>query len=133
MIAKQGGNMNMDDLLKNVFTDDLPADVETGMRARIVRFRAGATQNEEPTVSWVRRIPRSAWAILSALMLIAGILLQGLGSRSSLAESIAHIKAGISSSESHRQPEGSGLTTHFHWQAPEGRPASYSMDKEATS
>lgn len=91
------------DLLKRALADDLPADVEAGMRERIRSFRAGTAGGggRASAGAWLFR--RSAWAVLSVLMLIAGFLLQGLGSRNPLAERIALVKAEFSAFETTRR------------------------------
>jgi hypothetical protein len=96
MSEREGANTGVDDLLKRVFADGLPADVEAGMRASIVRFREGTAKDREANAAWAWLLRRGAVAILSILMLAAGILLQGLGSRSSLAERISQVKAEFS-------------------------------------
>ena len=97
MTEKEGSNQGVDDLLKRVLADDLPAGVEAGMRERIVRFREGTEKRGEPAgAAWTWLLGRGAAAVLSILMLVAGILLQGLGSQSSLAERITRVKAEFS-------------------------------------
>ena len=97
MTEKERSNQGVDDLLKRVLADDLPAGVEAGMRERIVRFREGTEKRGEPAgAAWTWLLGRGAAAVLSILVLVAGILLQGLGSRSSLAERITRVKAEFS-------------------------------------
>jgi len=97
----------LDDLLKRALADDLPAEVEAGMRERIRSFRAGKAKDDGRAAAWAaardRLFRRSAWAVLSILMLIAGFLLQGLGSRNPLAERIALVKAEFSTIETTRR------------------------------
>ncbi len=93
MTAKKHEGTGLDDLMRKALAGELPADVETGMRRRIERFRAGMIDDERRTAARARLFPRSAWAVLAVLLLAAGILLQGLGSRNALAEKIAQIKA----------------------------------------
>jgi hypothetical protein len=81
-----------DDLLRKAFPDDLPADVAAGMRERIDRFRAGKTRHRMPPAAWAWLFRRSVWAVLSILMLAAGILLQGERASSPLADRISAIK-----------------------------------------
>lgn len=82
----------VDDLLRKALPGELPVDVEAGMRERIVRFRSGIMEGRASaaTRAWLFR--RSVWAVLSILMLVAGILLQGAGASSPLARRIASIK-----------------------------------------
>ena len=92
MTSRPRDNDGLDDLLKAALADDLPADVEAGMRERIRQFRArtaegGTRARVQSWLAW-----REAWAVLSVLMLLAGALLQGTGSRTMLAERIAHLK-----------------------------------------
>jgi hypothetical protein len=104
MIAKQDEDRGLDGLLKRALADDLPADVEASMRERIALIRAGTMRVGRPGAAgraWL--LPRSAWAVLSILMLIAGFLLQGLGSRNLLAERIALVKAEFSTIETTRR------------------------------
>jgi hypothetical protein len=93
MTVKRDECKDLDGLLKKALADDLPVDVEAGMRESIRNFRARTTKGETLTPAWSWLSRRSAWAALSVLLLIAGILLQGLGSGSPLADRIAHIKA----------------------------------------
>jgi hypothetical protein len=90
MTERKATGMNMDELLKRALADDLPADVAAGMRERIERFRKAKTGIEAPAWGWAFR--RSVWAALSILLLAAGILFQGRGSSSPLAERISAIK-----------------------------------------
>jgi hypothetical protein len=93
---------DLDHVLRAVLADDLPADVEAGMTARVCQFRARTA--EDGTRTWARSWPawREAWAIVSVLMLVAGALLQGTGSRTALAERIAHLKAVVAAQETGR-------------------------------
>lgn len=90
---------DLDELLREALADDLPDDVAAGMRARIARFReakaageATAGRRTAPPAAWAWLFRRGLWAALSALMLVAGLLLQGGKPRSPLAERIAAIK-----------------------------------------
>ena len=130
MTMEHRDSPELDDLLRRAFADDLPADAEAGMRERIKHFRAGAMEDERPTAARAGLFRKSAWAVLSVLMLVAGILLQGLGSRSRLAERIAQVKAEFSSSESTPR---SGLTSEMRMTAPEERPVHFLNDKEKRS
>ena len=90
---------DLDDLLRRALADDLPADVEAGLRERAARVRAGA---ERP--AWSARLsPRAAWAVLSVLALVAGFLLQGSGTGSPLAERFAAVKAGFATIDTTRR------------------------------
>ena len=92
-----------DDLLKKALADDLPADVEAGMRERIRRFRAWTAGEERVTTrrAWLSR--RTVWAAVSILMLVAGILLQATRSRNPLADKIARLKVEYANAESIRR------------------------------
>ncbi len=84
---------DLDGLIHRALADDLPDDVAAGMRERIVRVRTqelGAL-TRAPLGAWLFR--RSVWAVLSILMLVAGILLQGSNASSPLAKRIASLKA----------------------------------------
>jgi hypothetical protein len=98
MTASQREINDLDGLLKRALADDLPADVEAGMRQRIRTFHAGTMREESRTGAWAWLFRKSAWAVLSILMLIAGILLQSSPSRNALADRISRIKSEISSS-----------------------------------
>jgi len=130
MTAKQDESNGLDDLLRKALAVELPADVEAGMRERIALFRAGTIRDEGRTAAWL--FPRSAWAVLSILMLAAGILLQGLGSRNPLAEKIAHIKAKaeVSGPDSIERRSGdSGIRVI----APDGDRVRFPGDKEVST
>lgn len=120
---------NLDGLLKRALLDDLPAEVEAGMRERIASTRASKMKAEGRSAAWARLLTRSAWAVLSILMLVAGILLQGLGSPTPLASRIARLKIEFASAESPRQP---GATAELRMAAPEGRPIRLLNDREVT-
>ena len=96
-------------LLRKALADDLPADVAAGMRAKIERFRAekmkdgGESAAAAKATAWAWLLRRGVWAALSILMLIAGILLQGRGSSSPLAERIAKIKTEYANLEQTRR------------------------------
>ena len=101
-------NIEIDDLLRKALPDDLPADVEAGMRRRIERFREARAEREAPAQAggaaaraWLFR--RSVWAALSILLLAAGILLQSWKSSSALADRIAAIKTEFASLEPTRR------------------------------
>lgn len=99
MTDKKTGKI--DDLLREALADDLPSDVAAGMRERIERFRAEKTTREaKPSAAaWAWFLRRGVWAALSILMLVAGILLQGGGSPSPLADRISSVKAAYASLE----------------------------------
>jgi hypothetical protein len=89
--------------LKAALADDLPAGVEAGMRERIRRVRADASEGGRSSTAWAGLSRRAAWAALSILMLVVGILLQGTGSSSPLADRISSIKAAYASLETPRR------------------------------
>jgi len=102
MISTPRDNDDLDDLLRAALADDLPADVEAGMRARIRQF--GARAAEHGTRTRARSWPawREAWAVLSILMLVAGAILQATASRTALAEKITQLKTAPAVQESGR-------------------------------
>jgi len=98
----------IDDLLRRALADDLPAEVEAGMRRRLALFReAKATSETAPRErgaagrAWLFR--RTVWAALSILLLAAGILLQSGKASSPLADRIAAIKTEFASLETTRR------------------------------
>jgi len=97
MRVKRKVGKNLDEFLKETFVDDLPPDVAVGMRERIERFRAGKTKSAATSAAWALILRRSAWAVLSILVLVAGILLQGSKSSSPLSDRISALKAEFSS------------------------------------
>ncbi|HSA94870.1 MAG TPA: hypothetical protein VLJ16_02380 [Acidobacteriota bacterium] len=106
MNAGDKKNTEIDDLLRRALADDLPADVEVGMRRRIERFREtkardGAAGRDAAARSWVFR--RGVWAAISVLLLVAGILLQSGRTSSPLADRIAAIKTEFASLEPARR------------------------------
>ena len=109
MTDRRTNGMDVDDLLRKAFADDLPADVAAGMRAKIERFRAEMMKDgvESAAIAhaaaraWLLR--RGVWAALSILMLVAGILLQGGRSSNPLAERVAKIKTEYASLEQTRR------------------------------
>jgi hypothetical protein len=119
MTAKKEESQSLDDLLKKALADDLPADVAAGMRDRIDRFRAGTMRDDKPTAARAWFFRRTVWAALSVLMLVAGGLLQGLGSRNRLADRISVLKAEFSSLDSTRLP---GVTPDIRVISPDGSP-----------
>jgi hypothetical protein len=82
----------VDGLLRRALADDLPAGVAAGMRARISRVRAVHEKSRAPAAAWGWLRKRTVWAVLSVLMLVAGIILQGAASSSPLADRIASLK-----------------------------------------
>lgn len=109
----------LDDLLKKALADDLPADVAAGMRDRIDRFRAVTMQDDEPTAARAWFFRRTVWAALAVLMLAAGGLLQGSGSRNRLADRITQMKVEFASLEPTRPP---GVTPEVRGVSPDGSP-----------
>ncbi len=95
-----------DGLLRTALADDLPAEVEAGMRARIARFRAERTEGASGEAhafarAWLAR--RGLWAALSVLMLLAGLLLQGSKASTPLGERIAALKTEFASLDTTRR------------------------------
>ena len=119
MTAKKEESQSLDDLLRKALADDLPADVAAGMRDRIDRFRAGTVRDEKRTAARAWFFRRTVWAALSVLMLIAGGLLQGSGSRNRLADRITQIKVEFSSLDTTRLP---GVTPEIRVISPDGSP-----------
>lgn len=108
MNAGQKNGTGVDGLLRRALVDDLPAEVEAGMRRRIALFReakaAGEAKRHERAAAartWLFR--RTVWAALSLLLLAAGILLQGGKASSPLADRIAAIKTEFASLEPTRR------------------------------
>ncbi|MCU0244350.1 MAG: hypothetical protein MUE80_06340 [Acidobacteria bacterium] len=93
MKPERESDEKIEKLLRRALADDLPAEVAAGMRARIARVRAAHEEGPASAAvwSWARR--RTVWAVLSVLMLVAGILLQGAAASSPLADRIAALKA----------------------------------------
>jgi hypothetical protein len=92
MTSERRSIPDLDDLLRTALADDLPADVAAGMSERIERVRTEnpAAGTRAPSWAWLAR--RSVWAVLSILMLVTGLLLQGLNASSPLAKRIASLK-----------------------------------------
>lgn len=86
-------DVKVEELLRRALADDLPAEVAAGMRARIARVRAAHEERPEPSAAWSWARGRTVWAVLSVLMLVAGIILQGAAASSPLADRIAALKA----------------------------------------
>jgi hypothetical protein len=98
----------IDDLLRRALADDLPPEVEAGMRRRITLFRetktaggAKAPERGAAARTWLFR--RTVWAALSLILLAAGILLQSGKPSSPLADRIAAIKTEFASLETTRR------------------------------
>jgi len=119
MTEKRPENRGLDELVKRTLADDLPADVAAAMRERIDRFRAGTARDERRTAAWAWLFRRSVWAVLSVLMLLSGIFLQGAKARNPLADRISLIKAEFARSESAPRP---GITSEIRDVDPDGRP-----------
>jgi hypothetical protein len=107
MTERKAADENMDELLKRALADDLPADVAAVMRERIERFREAKAGGEAlaggRAAAWGWLFRRSVWAAISILLLAAGIVLQGRGSSSPLAERISAVKAQYASQETTRR------------------------------
>jgi hypothetical protein len=127
MNSENQEDTRLDRLLKKALADDLPAGVEAGMRGRIARFRAETRKGERPAAGRARLSWRIAWAAASVLMLVSGSLLQGLGTRSPLAERISVVMTELSEIESIGQP---GVTPENREFAPGKQPARLPEDKE---
>lgn len=82
----------IDGLLRRALADDLPDGVAAGMRARISRVRAAHEISRAPADAWGWLRRRTVWAVLSVLILVAGIILQGAAPSSPLADRIASLK-----------------------------------------
>ncbi|HDT14290.1 MAG TPA: hypothetical protein ENO03_08050 [Candidatus Aminicenantes bacterium] len=100
---------DVDKLLREALAEDLPADVEAGMRRTIGRFREAKEESGArvwprgaAARAWFSR--RTVWAVLSILMLVAGALLQGLGSRNRLADDITQVMAEFAGAELGQRP-----------------------------
>lgn len=93
---------DIDDLLRKALADDLPAEVEAGMRRRIACFREarvdhGAAERRQGATVRTWLIRRNVWATLSLLLLAAGVLLQGRKASSPLADRVAAVKTEFAS------------------------------------
>jgi hypothetical protein len=102
MNAGSEKKIEVDDLLRRAFADDLPEEVAAGMRRRIERsreMRTGDGASRRRSAAWAWIFSRSVWAAISVLLLVAGILLQIGKSSSPLAERVAAIKAQYASLE----------------------------------
>jgi len=133
MSAKPPNGSNLDELLKKVLIDDLPPDVTAGMKDRLELFRARTMEKEKRMPIRALFFRKSAWAVLSILMLVSGSLLQGLGSRNPLSERISLIRTSMavagqlaaaesmSCSARVRKDDGEFLDCEIEWRS--GRPA----------
>jgi len=92
MIDQSKDVTNVDDLLRRACADDLPRDVAAAMSRQIEAFSAEAPAGRRTLLSRAWPLPRTAWAALSILMLVAGILLQGARAPSPLADRISSLK-----------------------------------------
>jgi hypothetical protein len=128
MSLKNREDAGLDELLKATLADDLPDDVAAGMRDRIAAFRAGTAKEEKGSAASAWLFRRGLWATLAIGMLIAGFLLQGLRTRSPLADRIALIKMEISTPEPARPID---LDSESRRVVPENRPAYSPEEKEA--
>lgn len=99
MTSKSTDGAELDELLKRALTDDLPPDVAAGMGRRLALFHRTMTRKKERTPVWAALFPRSAWAVLSVLVLVSGGLLQGRGTRNPLSGRISLIKTRLAVSE----------------------------------
>jgi hypothetical protein len=103
MNDQRNSGPDLEQLIRAAFADDLPAEVEAGMRERVRRFRTDPSRGAKPSAAWAFLSRRAVWAALSILMLIAGILLQGMNSRSHLADRISSVKSAYASLETPRR------------------------------
>jgi hypothetical protein len=131
MTAEDRKGPDMDELIREAFADDLPLDVAAGMRERVEIFLSGKAKGEGrvPAAAWGWFLHRSVWAALSILMLIAGILLQSMGSRNALAERISRIRTELANPAPGRRPDGFPEARAV---TKEGRPV-YLLDKKEES
>jgi hypothetical protein len=91
MSARRPEGADLDEPLKRALADDLPPDAAAGMQERFDRFRAEAMEKERRSPISFLLIRKSAWALISLLMLVSGSLLQGLSPRSPLADRLTTI------------------------------------------
>lgn len=92
MTDKREPVTEVDELLRRACADDLPDDVAAVLRRRIDAFKAGTAVEGRRAPAKVFFLPRVAWAALSILMLLAGVLLQGSKAANPLADRISSIK-----------------------------------------
>ena len=103
MNVQDGKIPTVDDLLKRTLAGELPPDIAAGMRRRIDRFRAEKTNESALSSPGAWLLPRTVWAVLAVLMLMAGILLEGTGGSSPLADRISSFKAAYAALEQTRR------------------------------
>jgi hypothetical protein len=103
MNDKRNGGPDLEQLIRAAFADDLPDEVEAGMRERVRRFRSDPSKGAKLSTAWAFLSRRAVWAALSILMLVAGILLQGSGTGSPLADRISSVKSAYASLEPARR------------------------------
>ncbi len=103
-------NGNTDDLLRTVFKDDLPPDVQRSMKARFAQFRTtlDATGRTEPWKDFfdlgnrplLRWIPaKEVLAFFSLLMMVLGGFLHVSGARSAMAETMSFVNTSVAISD----------------------------------
>lgn len=132
MSAEYPDGTALESLLTKALADDLPPDVAAGMRAGIERFRVRAGRNERRPRAAAFLFRRTAWAALSILMLMSGGLLQGLGSRTPLADRLSALgilravsirlaaAESMSCSARVRQPDGGYRLYEVEWRRDRG-------------
>jgi hypothetical protein len=119
MSSDRLNKQDVDELLKQVLRDDLPADVESGMRKRLALFRrtldpagrpdaarsAGSRDSSFGLVRWLGRhqlFQKEVLACASAVMLAAGAAIHLGGYQNVLADSITLLKTSMSLTEQMR-------------------------------
>jgi len=120
MVAKNGKDIQLENLLKKVFQDDLPSGVEKGMKDLLIRFReeiGQVTQESSrkresrwprifPAGSWVIpewAFPRRVLAFSSVLMVMLGGFFHISGTRPALADSLSFLNTLVSLSNQVRE------------------------------
>jgi len=103
MNDQRNSGRDLEELIRAALADDLPAEVEAGMRERVRRFRTDPGRGARPSVAWAFLARRAVWAALSILMVVAGFLLQGAGTGSPLADRISSVKTAYASLEPPRR------------------------------
>jgi hypothetical protein len=101
MKIKTNGQERWEELFRRVLEDDLPPEVETGMKRQLAQLQGRMRERElqsrvREAGSGRRVLARAALAFTSILMVIWGSLLQVTGSRSVLAESFSTFKTMVS-------------------------------------
>jgi hypothetical protein len=97
----------IDDLLKKVFSDELPPEAEAQMAARFQEFRQAARAKAQPRsapslrehAARRRAIGSQILAFASVIMIVLGAAMHLGGSRSVLADSISATKTSISAAQ----------------------------------